>query len=505
MPDLAGLPITCPRVFPLYYGGQFREPFSEHTIEVRNPATGALIATVPEAGERDVAYAVETAVQAQPAWGTAGSDARARVLMNFSALVRERIHDLAELESAVTGRPIREMRAQMSRIPEWLDYFASIGRGLEGESNIVQGGFLTYTRYQPLGVCALLTPWNHPVLILVKKLGAALAAGNACVVKPSELAPVSPLLLAALATEAGLPEGLFNVVTGAGSTGAAVCVDPRIARIDLTGGTATGRRVAAVAGERLVPVTLELGGKAPVLVCEDVDLDEAVAGALFSAFVAAGQTCVSGTRFIVADSIYENFLSRFAARARSLRIGDPADPATDMGPVISASARDRCLEFIASAKGEGARLITGGGIPQPLANHLVTGHFVEATIFADVTPTMRLFREEVFGPVVAVSRARDERHALELANDTEFALGAGIWTRDIGRAHRLAAEVRAGVVWINDHHKNDPRSIWGGFGASGYGKENGWDALKSYLRKRSVVVRTEEAFSDWFAHGDRYG
>lgn len=319
------------------------------------------------------------------------------------------------------------------------------------------------------------------------------------VVKPSELAPVSPLILSALATEAGIPDGVVNVVTGGAEAGAALVAHSGVSRIDLTGGTATGRRVAAVAADRLVPCTLELGGKTPVLVFEDAPLEEAVAGCLFAAFVASGQTCVSGTRFLVARPIYEAFVTRFAARVSALRVGDPADPATDVGPVISAASQARCRDHVAGAIAEGARLAAGGrAMDRP-------GHFVDPTVFADVTADMRLFREEVFGPVVSITPFDDEAEAVRLANVGDFALGASIWTRDVTRAHRLATAVKAGVLWINDHHKNDPRSIWGGYGMSGYGKENGWDALEGYLKKRSVVVRTAPAFDDWFAGGSRYG
>lgn len=491
--------------FKLHYGGTWRQPSASAAIEVRSPATRKLLAHVPDADGADVAAAAAAASAAAPGWAATDAGERARLLRQLGELLRQRMASLAELESTVTGRPIREMRAQMSRIPEWLEYFAGIILGLESEANRVKGGFLTYTAFEPYGVCALLTPWNHPILILVKKLAAALAAGNVCLIKPSELAPVSPLVLAAWCAEAGLPAGTVNVVTGGATTGRAVCAAAEVQRIDLTGGTETGKRVAADAAQRLVPCTLELGGKAPVIISEDAPLAEAVAGATFAAFVAAGQTCVSATRFIVARPVYKEFVASLADRARKLVVGDPADPATDMGPVISANARQRCLDHIDAARAAGASLGAGGGRPLHLAAGLAEGFFVAPTVFADINPQMRLFREEVFGPVVGVLPYDSEDEAVALANDTPFALGGAIWTRDITRAHRLAAAIRAGVVWINDHHKNDPRSVWGGWGASGYGKENGWDALKSYLRKKSVIVRTNAGFDDWFAGGSRYG
>ena len=488
----------------LYYDGAWRSPQTDAIIEVRSPATGAHLTTVPNAGPADVDAAVRAAQAALSEWSALDTLDRARHLRALASLIGERIGELATLESAITGRPIREMRAQLGRIPEWLEYFAAIAIGLEAEANAVKGGFVTLTRYEPMGVCALLTPWNHPVLILVKKLAAALAAGNTCVVKPSDLAPVTPLLLAEWACEAGLPDGVVNVVTGADATGAVVCKHPLIAHINLTGGTETGRKVAIAAAERLVPCTLELGGKTPVLVFADTPMEEAAAGATFAAFVAAGQTCVSGARFLVEKAIYETFVERFAARAHAIKIGDPADPLTEMGPVISAASRDRCLAAIAEARSAGARCVAGGGIPK-LSAPFDVGHYVEPTVFADVAPNMNLFQNELFGPVVSITPFANEAEAISLANHSEYALGAALWTRDITRALRVGNRLRSGVMWINDHHKNDPRSIWGGFGASGYGKENGWDALKSYLHKRSMVVRTAPKFDDWFGGGQRYG
>ncbi|MBR9839329.1 MAG: aldehyde dehydrogenase family protein [Rhodobacteraceae bacterium] len=492
------------QAFPLHYGGRWHGGMSGARRAVRRPATGAESWSVAEASAADVDAACAAAARAFPDWAALDSDERGRLLRALAGILRARMGQLATLEAAVTGRPIREMRAQMGRIPEWFEYFAGIALGLEGGSNRVKGGFLTYTRYRPYGVCALLTPWNHPILILVKKLAAALSAGNTVVVKPSELAPITPLLLAEWVVEAGIPNGVINVVTGGAEAGAALVANEHVSHIDLTGGTATGKIVAKAAAERMVPCTLELGGKTPVVVFDSADLDEAVAGALFAGFVAAGQTCVSGSRFLVQRGVYDAFVAKLSERVGALRQGDPAQVETDIGPVISAASRDRCMGVIDRAKETEARLVAGGVLPE-LPEHVAGGFFVPPTVFADVAPDNALFRDEIFGPVVSVTPFDTEDEAVALANDGAYALGASVWTRDILLAHRVVDRLKAGVVWINDHHKNDPRSIWGGSGESGYGHENGWDALKGYLIKGSVTVRTTEGFGDWFAGGNRYG
>lgn len=488
----------------IFYGGKFQKPNHSSVIKVLNPAKAQLFTTVPDATADDVQAAVSAARSAFAGWSELDSLDRSRYLHKFAHVLRANIASLALLESTITGRSIREMNAQMARIPEWLEYFASIAIGLEGESNVVKGGYVTMTHYESLGPVALLTPWNHPVLILVKKLAAALAAGNTCVIKPSELAPVSPLVLAALATEAGLPDGVVNVVTGGPATGAALCAADDIHYIDLTGGTETGRKVARLAGERLIRTTMELGGKTPIIVCEDADIEGAIAGTLFSAFVASGQTCVSGARFLVHDKIYDRFVEGLAARAEQIRIGDPMDEATQMGPVISQRSKDRCLSMIAQAKTEGAKMVAGAG-PLDLPKDFTDGFYVRPTVLKDVEPHHKLFLEEVFGPVISITRFHNDDEAMAMANTGTFGLGVSIWSRDIAQAHRLSLKVRGGVVWLNDHHRNDPRSVWGGIRDSGFGKENGWDALRAYLTKKSVIVRTAAGHDDWFKGSARYG
>ena len=488
----------------LFYGGRFQTSTSGSEITVLDPARGAAFTTVPNGSAEDVRAAVSAASAAFPAWAKLDALDRGKYLRAFAEVIRENIPLLAVLESRVTGRALREMKAQMARIPEWLEYYAGIAPGLEGEANYVKGDYVTLTQYEPLGPTALLTPWNHPVLILVKKLSAALAAGNTCVIKPSELAPVSPLVIAALATEAGLPDGVVNVVTGDAITGAALCAADDIHFIDLTGGTATGRKVASVAGERLIRTTMELGGKTPVVVCQDADIDAAVAGVLFSAFVASGQTCVAGSRIIVHESIYDEFANKLAQRADQIRLGDPMNESTQMGPVICHKSLDRCKKFIETAKAEGARQIAGLDLLE-LDSELTGGFYIRPTIFADVKIDHTLFLKEVFGPVISLTRANNDEEAITCANAGDFGLGVSIWSRDIGRAHRLSRKIRGGVIWLNDHHRNDPRSVWGGVKDSGFGKENGWDALRAYLTKKSIVIRTEEGYDDWFKDGQRYG
>ena len=488
----------------LFYGGRFQTSTSGSEITVLDPARGAAFTTVPNGSAEDVRAAVSAASAAFPAWAKLDALDRGKYLRAFAEVIRENIPFLAVLESRVTGRALREMKAQMARIPEWLEYYAGIAPGLEGEANYVKGDYVTLTQYEPLGPTALLTPWNHPVLILVKKLSAALAAGNTCVIKPSELAPVSPLVIAALATEAGLPDGVVNVVTGDAITGAALCAADDIHFIDLTGGTATGRKVASVAGERLIRTTMELGGKTPVVVCQDADIDAAVAGVLFSAFVASGQTCVAGSRIIVHESIYDEFANKLAQRADQIRLGDPMNESTQMGPVICHKSLDRCKKFIETAKAEGARQIAGLDLLE-LDSELTGGFYIRPTIFSDVKIDHTLFLEEVFGPVISLTRANNDEEAITCANAGDFGLGVSIWSRDIGRAHRLSRKIRGGVIWLNDHHRNDPRSVWGGVKDSGFGKENGWDALRAYLTKKSIVIRTEEGYDDWFKDGQRYG
>ncbi|BFZ60298.1 hypothetical protein YB2330_001334 [Saitoella coloradoensis] len=479
--------------------------YPRQRIEIENPATEEVLCTVDAASPADVNSAVTAGMKAFESgiWANKDVNHRFDILIKLADMLKSRMSEFAKYESLQTGRPIREMNAQLARLPEWLTYHASLARTHTGRIPPFKGKMLNTLTYSPLGVVAQITPWNHPLLIAIKKIAPALAAGNSVVVKPSELAPVSVLLFAEMALEAGIPEGVLNVVCGLGAeTGKALCEDTRIAKIDLTGGTETGRAVCAAAGKNLIPVTAELGGKTPVLVFPDIEVERAVKGALFASFIAAGQTCITGSRIIIHEDIYDQFAASFVAKASALQIGDPLDAKTQVGTVINRAAIDRCQRFVDQAISEGGKLLCGGS-PAPVNGK---GHFFQPTVL-EVTPDMTLANEEVFGPVIALIRSPSPAHMLSTANSTPFALGAALWTSSLSLAHSVSQQLDTGLVWVNTHHNNDPSSPWGGWKDSGMGKENGVEAFEGYLKCRSTVVNWGEAGGvDWFEDNRaRYG
>lgn len=470
------------------------------TFAVRSPVDGAHLHDVAHATDADVDLAVTAARRAfdDRRWRGLHARERSRVLHRAAGLLADRVDELARLETRQIGRPVREMRAQLRRLPEWFEYMAALAVTSEGAAPDFGADHVNVVRRVPLGVAGLITPWNHPLLITVKKLSAALATGNSVVVKPSELGPLVPHLLAGLLEEAGVPPGVVNVVHGPGaSTGRALTEHRGLAKLDITGGTETGRVIAAGAGRSLIPVTAELGGKAPVLVFADADLDAAVAGALFAAFVASGQTCVQGARVLVQREAYDEVAERLAERTSALRLGDPLDPATQVGPLVSAAQRAKVEDAVDRARRQGATVVAGG--ERPTGAELDRGWYYRPTLVTDVAPDHDLWHEEVFGPVTLVAPFTDEADAVAQANDSPFGLAGSVWTGDAGRALRVAQQLDIGVVWVNDHHRIDPASPWGGAKDSGLGSENGLDAYRAYTRPQSLVVRTAPAAPDWFA------
>ncbi|KAG8831166.1 hypothetical protein FRC17_003552 [Serendipita sp. 399] len=454
-------------------------------MRVHNPATGELLSTVTSTSNEQVNTAISLADEAfrEGKWSQAPSLQRSIILSKLARSLEERIPDFAEMESLQTGRTIREMRAQLGRLPEWLDYYAALLRTQSGFVAPTQGQLLNYVDRIPLGVVVQITPFNHPMLIALKKIAPALAAGNSVVVKPSEQAPLTVLEFAALAHEAGIPPSVLTVVTGTGpELGKALVSNPLVKKVDITAGTATGRAIGSLAGSNLAAYTAELGGKAPVVIFEDADIQAAINGATFAAFIASGQTCVSATRLLVHEQIYDEFMSGLIDKVQKITsgIGNPLNPQSTMGPVISQAS----LERISAAVGRSTRRVLVGGYRMtglsPLDDFdLSKGSFYAPTVIEDVGIDDEIWKEELFGPVVAVAKFKDEKHGVSLANASKYGLGAGIWTQNLSRAHRVAKQLEAGLVWVNTHHRNDPSSPWGGLKESGIGRENGIEAYES--------------------------
>ncbi len=466
--------------------GEPREDAGGAPMEVVHPATGEVIAEIRAATEPLIAEAVASAERGFAVWSATAPAERGRVLRRAAEIIRARNDELSELETLDTGKPISEtLVADWASGADALEWFGALAAGIAGE-HIDLGGDFVYTRREPLGVCAGIGAWNYPSQIACWKAAPALACGNAMVFKPSELTPLGALRLGAILREAGAPEGLFNVVQGGGAVGAALAAHPGVAKVSVTGSVPTGRRVYAGAAEGLKAVTLELGGKSPMIVFEDADLEDAVGGAMLGNFYSAGQICSNGTRVFVQRGLRARFLERLAARTAAIRLGDPFDPATTMGPLISAAQGAKVMDYIRQGLAEGARLVSGG--ERQRMQGFEGGFFVQPTVFADVTDEMTIAREEIFGPVMCVLDFEDEDEAVARANATPFGLAAGVFTRDLARGHRVAARLEAGTTWINAYNLTPVEAPFGGVKASGIGRENGRAALEHYSRIKSVYV-----------------
>ena len=481
----------------LFIGGEFVDAVGGGTIPVVNPHDGSLICEIADAREADVDLAVEAARAAFPKWSRLGAAQRGKLLLDLASAIEANAEELAQLESLDTGHPLKDTRfLDVPRTAATFRYFGGMADKFQGSVVPVEPGFLNYVTRDPIGVIGQIVPWNFPLMFTSWKMGPALAAGNTVVIKPSELTPLSTLRIGELMRQVGIPAGVVNIVPGYGAhAGQAIADHPHIGKVSFTGSTNVGRGIVRSSAGNLKRVQLELGGKGANIVYEDANIAAAVNGAAFAIFHNQGQACIAGSRLFLHEKVVDEFLDRFIKLASSIKIGNPLDAASEMGPLTSAQHRDRVLSYCKVAREEGGEILLGGRSPE--REDLAKGYYIEPTIVR-AKPTDRVCQEEVFGPFVTVTTFRDDDEVLAMANGTEYGLGSGLWTNNLQRAHRVAGSIHAGMVWINSYKRVNPGSPFGGVGASGYGREMGFEAMHDYTEARSVWVNVDAQIPPYY-------
>lgn len=474
----------------LFIDGEFVDAADGATMEVLNPHDNSLISEVAEGGEADIDAAVEAAARAFPAWRDMAAAERGHLLLKLADAVERNAGELARLESTDTGHPMRDTtRLDVPRTVGCYRYFGGMADKLEGNVVPVEEGFLNYVLREPVGVVGQIVPWNFPLMFTSWKLGPALAAGNTVVMKQAELTPLTTLKIAELAREVGFPPGVLNVVQGYGArAGQHLAEHPGVQKVSFTGSTVTGRKVIEASAGNLKRLHLELGGKGANIVFDDAHLPAAIGGSAFAIFHNQGQACIAGSRLLLHEKIKDQFLDGFLKLAASIKVGNPMDPETEMGPLTSTLHRDRVLSYCQIAHQEGSEILLGGKPPEDA--DLQDGCYVAPTVVT-AQPQDRVCQEEVFGPFVSVSTFKDEDEVVEIANGTSYGLGAGLWTQNLQRAHRLAGRIATGMLWINCYKRVNPGSPFGGVAGSGYGREMGFEAMRGYTEPKSVWLNVD--------------